>query len=977
MTVTMRDVDPVDIHDRVAEAYYGRFGNSDFTRLTRRRVHWICANVRGGRVLDVGCSQGIAAILLGREGKKVTGIDLAERSIAEANDYIAAEPEIVRENVTFIADDFLSHDFGTEVFDTVILGEVLEHLLQPDAFVAAAVDLLAENGRLIVTVPFGINDWPDHKQTFYLLEPYRLLSRRLAVTDVMMFGKWLGLIGDRVADEEANHHSDILPTQLIGKLEAAFYDVERVLTDARQGLNAKLERVRVRKREQAREIRALEANVARLQEECVGASQSSKRVQAECRELKESLEQTQAAYAKLKQSFSETVQSLGAELKSLKAERMKLTGDLHRAREVKRQLPYRLGKVLVEHAKRPVQWPLLPLRLYQAFRSYRKDTLKEQAGAHLDRHESRSRCEEVQVSAEFPAFQPLTAPKVRIAVAAIVDELTEKCFGYEWDLILLTVKCWRAEIEKAKPAFLFVESAWQGNGGEWSNVLTQFAQRPDNPLRDLLAWCQEVGLPTIFWSNEDPRNFDKFKDVAKEFDWVFTTDVNCVPKYREFCGHDRIFALPFAAQPALHNPAGRRENPHREIAFAGSWCVEKPRARQKYLPALLDAAIELDLSLSVFDRFSDPGPEARGQHIFPEKYTPYLRPTLSNEQMLSGYRMFPIFLSVNSGADSATMFSRRVFESLACGTNVVSSPSLGIEMLLPGLVSIAADKDQAVKALKELRADPAAARRRAHLGYRTVMREHTCSARAAQVVSTVLPRSACQARKPLITVVLTTDRPERLTHALENYRRQRYDNKQLILALNSDDFSADQVRAAIANIRDVRVFQIPETKTLAACLNHVLHHADGEFWAKFDDDDIYGAEYLSDSILPFQYTEAAIVGKATFFAQLEGDDALYLRHLRRGNEHSYVRMVCGGTLVVRRGVMEKLQFDESIPRGADTDFLKRAQKVSVKIYSADPYNFIQVRRADPTTHTWRIARETYLRSCQKVADKYRSDLVFF
>src|SRR5690606_6365668 len=107
---------------------------------------------------------------------KVTGIDIAKRSIEEARGYLAAEPENVRANVSFLHGDFLSHDFGGELFDTVILGEVLEHLLQPAAFIDAAADLLVENGRLIVTVPFGINDFPDHKHTFYLLEPYRLLS---------------------------------------------------------------------------------------------------------------------------------------------------------------------------------------------------------------------------------------------------------------------------------------------------------------------------------------------------------------------------------------------------------------------------------------------------------------------------------------------------------------------------------------------------------------------------------------------------------------------------------------------------------------------------------------------------------------------------------------------------------------------------------------------------------------------------------
>ena len=64
----------VDIHDRVAEAYYGLMGQQ-FMRDTQARIHWICRQIQGKSVLDVGCSQGIVPILLAREGLKAIGID--------------------------------------------------------------------------------------------------------------------------------------------------------------------------------------------------------------------------------------------------------------------------------------------------------------------------------------------------------------------------------------------------------------------------------------------------------------------------------------------------------------------------------------------------------------------------------------------------------------------------------------------------------------------------------------------------------------------------------------------------------------------------------------------------------------------------------------------------------------------------------------------------------------------------------------
>ena len=72
---------------------------------TQRRIHWMCGQVRGRRVLDIGCSQGILGILLAREGHEVTGIDLDAKVIAEARAYLASEPPEVRDRVRLIHGD--------------------------------------------------------------------------------------------------------------------------------------------------------------------------------------------------------------------------------------------------------------------------------------------------------------------------------------------------------------------------------------------------------------------------------------------------------------------------------------------------------------------------------------------------------------------------------------------------------------------------------------------------------------------------------------------------------------------------------------------------------------------------------------------------------------------------------------------------------------------------------------------------------
>ena len=224
------ETDSVDIHDRVAEAYYGLMGPK-FMRDTQNRIHWICRQIQGKNVLDVGCSQGIVPILLAREGLKVIGIDSSPKSIDEANYYLEVEPKQVRKNVSFVNTDFLSWDFHGLKIDTVVMSEVLEHLTRPNCFIEAAARILANRGRLIVTVPFGINDFIDHKHTFYILKPLRLISKHFDFVDIEVLGNWLGVVADRRVGADRGVENFRPTIALMEKLESAFYQTERGLRD--------------------------------------------------------------------------------------------------------------------------------------------------------------------------------------------------------------------------------------------------------------------------------------------------------------------------------------------------------------------------------------------------------------------------------------------------------------------------------------------------------------------------------------------------------------------------------------------------------------------------------------------------------------------------------------------------------------------------------------------------------------------------
>jgi 2-polyprenyl-6-hydroxyphenyl methylase/3-demethylubiquinone-9 3-methyltransferase len=126
----------------------------------------MCREATGKRILDVGCSQGVTSILLAREGFRVTGIDLEEESIQYARAELEKESRPVRNNVDFRLLDITQWKART-TFDSVLLGEVLEHFSHPETLLLQIHRLLQEEGTLVVTVPYGYHPFYDHKQTFY------------------------------------------------------------------------------------------------------------------------------------------------------------------------------------------------------------------------------------------------------------------------------------------------------------------------------------------------------------------------------------------------------------------------------------------------------------------------------------------------------------------------------------------------------------------------------------------------------------------------------------------------------------------------------------------------------------------------------------------------------------------------------------------------------------------------------------------
>lgn len=568
----------------------------------------------------------------------------------------------------------------------------------------------------------------------------------------------------------------------------------------------------------------------------------------------------------------------------------------------------------------------------------------------------------------FPILQPMIKrePKRKLKVACILDKFSYDSLSYEVDLHSVPKENWRSFLEDGKFDFFLAESIWKGHDEQWIWAMSS----PDSPngirLRSMLEYCSEIGLKKVFWNKEDPVNYEKFISTAMRFDVIFTSDNRSISKYKEDCGHEEIYPMPFACQPVIHNPV-RNKLPTYQTCFAGSWYIREHGDRKRQTKLLVDAAKNFDLH--VYDRFYGTSDRNR----FPEEYDEFVRGSLPYEECCMAYRSYKIFLNVNSVMNSDTMFSRRVFEILASSTHVLSTPSEGMEKMLPHGVTVVDTLGDAKHALKQLIDDDEARNKSAHLGYRHVMKNHTYTHRIGNILDKIGIDSRVESSNPKISLITCTNRPEMISNILENYDRQLWQNKELNLIIDCDKKKFKQIVQQLKDRKDIHLELVKPGLSLGECFNLGMELSSGQFIGKFDDDDLYGPHYLSDQMLPFEYTDADIVGKLCSFMYHEKSNSTYLRFST--NRHKYGDLVLGPTFLFKKAVAEKVKM-QNLSRGEDTNFLKDCIKAGFKIYSTDPYNFVYMRKKVEGFHTWDATDDELLKNAESMGNLPPQDYAF-
>ncbi|QJD86555.1 glycosyltransferase [Cohnella herbarum] len=227
-----------------------------------------------------------------------------------------------------------------------------------------------------------------------------------------------------------------------------------------------------------------------------------------------------------------------------------------------------------------------------------------------------------------------------------------------------------------------------------------------------------------------------------------------------------------------------------------------------------------------------------------------------------------------------------------------------------------------------------------------------------------------RSNKPGVSIITCTNRQNCLKNLFRNFIRQRHPKKELIIIVNNNKAPLSAYQHLAKKLRNVRVFRLPEQYSLGACLNYAIRKTKYSYIAKFDDDDYYAPYYLTGNLQAFKRTSADIIGKRAHYMYLRGSKTLILRF--ENDENRYVSTLPGATLVIKRKVFNKVRFPNKNV-GEDDIFCKRSIKKGYKIYSAQKYNFVAIRRKNSSNHTWIIDDKKLLALHRKIPNvrKYK------
>lgn len=423
--------------------------------------------------------------------------------------------------------------------------------------------------------------------------------------------------------------------------------------------------------------------------------------------------------------------------------------------------------------------------------------------------------------------------KYSLQIGIIADEFLYQSYKDVADFVPINFENYQDY--KDELDFLFVVSAWKGIDGSWQGLANNSSQKRKQ-LYKIIQYFKKSQVKTVFYSKEDPVNYEKFIGIAKKCDYVFTTAKEKIESYKKDCKHNRVFVLEFGINPIYHNPIGiRNQQKSRDVFFAGSWLNKYPE-RQNETIEIFEGVKLANRNLKIIDRnfYLE-----KLNYFFPQDYLEFVSPAIEHQHLQKVHKLYDWAINLNSVKYSETMFANRIYELQAIGNIIISNYSVGVNDQFPN-VFIVNNRNEVKDILNGFTEEEVYNHQ--VLGIRNVMSSHTTFERFADLLTKIEIGNQSIQKKVLVVADQLTD------DVIKNFNHQTYKEKELI---SEKDFEK----------------KIKSQYKMIAFFHSTYR---------------YDEYYLEDMVNGFKYTNCDYITKDSYY---------YGNTLVKGIEHSYVNEI--------------------------------------------------------------------------------------
>ena len=204
---------------------------------------------------------------------------------------------------------------------------------------------------------------------------------------------------------------------------------------------------------------------------------------------------------------------------------------------------------------------------------------------------------------------------------------------------------------------------------------------------------------------------------------------------------------------------------------------------------------------------------------------------------------------------------------------------------------------------------------------------------------------------PTVSVVLATNRPEFLEHAIGSVKSQTYPEVELVLVLHGERFTRTDTELEELHGNPLVVVRVPSDVVYGDVLNRGVAASTGSLIAKMDDDDWYSPQHLWDLVRAMDYSGADLVGKAAEFVYLEELD-ITIRRMVEGSETYGNRNLASGTFLIKRTTLNTIGGWRRIRRTEDRGLIEDVVTAGGTIYRTFGHGYLLNRHGEG--HEWEV-----------------------